>query len=546
MKTDNAHLNGDNLEKNKKLEFKPNKWNLFIGVLQIVCVILFTLLLILLYIFFGGEFLIIAENLWVIIVFAIIFDGSAFYGGICILLSYFSGKRRGFRWNKVSGNKYWVLIWSIWNGIIGVLLIIVYVFLFILLADFLTGELLILIFVIAIPFIGLGSILIGDAIKVLKSLIQKLKNVLMSPGSNGISISILFLLISFGLIITFYNPKWTAGVEYNDLFTTNEQPGRGYRIPSIIVLPGDIVLAFSESRAEPMLDWGDIDIVMKRSIDGGINWGPIQVLRDEGSHTAGNPCPVFDKNTNMTWLPYCVDNKKVFLMNSSDFGITWSEPQEITNDLNLNLSESTGQLNLKYATGPGIGIQLTSGRLVIPAYYFDERGSHVIFSDDGGITWEKGANLNMGDECQVFEAINGSLCINCRTTEQYRYIAWSNDGGETWNSGKYDYELAVTPVMASIIRFTDNTTHSRNRILFSSPYQWGRGHLTLRMSYDEGNTWNISKELYSGPAAYSQIAILSNNTILVLFEHGTLDYRESIVLARISLDWLTEGTDCIT
>jgi sialidase-1 len=528
------------------MEFKPKRWNLFVGILQIICATIFTLLLILLYIFFGGEFLIIAENLWAILVFAIIFYGSAFYGGTCILLSYFTGKRWGFKWKKVSGNKYWVSIWSILNVIIGVLLFIVYGFLFILLADFLTGELFILIFVIAIPFIGLGSILMADAIKVFNRLIQRLKKVHMSPGLTGISISILFLLISFGLILAFYNPKWTPGVEYHNLFTTDEQPGRGYRIPSIIVLPNNILLAFSESRADPMLDWGDIDLVMKRSTDGGINWGPIQILRDEGSHTAGNPCPVFDKNTNMTWLPFCVDNKKVFVMNSSDFGVTWSEPREITGDLNLNLSGSTDQLSLEYGTGPGIGIQLTSGRLVIPSYYFDSRGSHVIFSDDGGITWEKGDNLNFGGECQIFEAVNGSLCINCRTTEQYRYIAWSNDGGETWIPGKYDNELAVTPVMASIIRFTDNTTHSRNRIIFSSPYQWGRGHLTLRISYDEGSNWNISKEVYSGPAAYSQLAILSNKTILILFEQGTLDYRESIVLARITLDWLTDGTDSIS
>ncbi|TFF89134.1 MAG: hypothetical protein EU549_01675 [Promethearchaeota archaeon] len=545
MNNMNINLNDETIDVNTNSKYKPKKWHLFIGILQILCSIIFILILILLYIFFGGEFLILAENLWLIIVFAVIFNGSAFYGGVNLILSYISGKKRGFRCKRLSGNKYWLIIWSIWNVIVGILLIFVYSFLIILIADFLTSELLLLVFIIAIPFLGLGLILIGDAIKVFNQLIHKMKKIKIMIGLKGISFSILFLIIFFGLILVFYSPKWTAGIEYNTLFSTGEQSGRGYRIPSMLVLPNDTVLTFCESRADPMLDWGDIDLIMKRSIDGGVSWSPIITLRDEGSHTAGNPSPVFDRDTNMTWLIYCVDNKKVFVMNSSDAGISWSAPREITYDLNLNLSGSTDQLSLEYGTGPGIGIQLSSGRLVIPSYYFDERGSHVIYSDDHGLTWEKGANLNVGSECQVFEAFNECLCINCRTTGNYRYIAWSDDGGETWSSGHIDKELTVTPVMSSILRFTDNISHSRNRILFSSPYQWGRGHIKVRLSYDEGNTWNVSREIYSGPAAYSQLAVLSNKTILLLIECGKYDYRESISLVRFTLDWLTRGTDSI-
>jgi sialidase-1 len=235
-------------------------------------------------------------------------------------------------------------------------------------------------------------------------------------------------------------------------------------------------------------------------------------------------------------------------MNSTDLGVTWSSPREITTELDLNLSGSTDPLVLEYGTGPGNGIQLASGRLVIPSYYFDQRGCHLIYSDDHGTTWQKGDNLNRGSECQVFEAVNGSLCLNARPRPpgNYRIVAWSHDGGETWASWYSDKELSDPRCMASIIRFTDTPTHLRNRVLFSNPAKMSRGHLTMRMSYDEGATWNVSKLVYEGPSAYSQLAILANYTICLLFEQGLLDYRESIQFVRIDLDWLTDSLDFLS
>jgi len=530
------------MSNNKEKMTLFSKKFLYLGILQIISAVFFGLILILFVLLYSGEFILIAENMWIIYLFVFILAGSAIYSTLVVIRSRKSDEFRGIKQSKLTSKNIWFMGWSIWNLLLGILLIIMFVIVYTLVADVLSGELILLVIVLAFPFFTHGGLFIYSSLRVFIEKFKRKEKARILPGLTGAGLAFIFLIASFGLTILFYNPQWAEGVEYQQLFVSGEQEGRGYRIPAMVVLPGDIILAFSESRADPFLDWGDIDLVMKRSTDGGKTWGSIITLRDEGTHTAGNPCPVFNNITQTVWLPYCVDNKQVFIMNSTDYGITWSAPREITQELNLELNPSTNPLNLLYATGPGNGIQLSSGRIIIPSYYFDARGSHIIYSDDNGTTWEKGGNLNKGSECQVFERMDGTLLINCRTSDGYRYVAESLDGGETWQNGQLDTELPSPGVMSSIFRFTSTTTHSKNRVLFSNP-PYARGHLTLKMSYDDGETWTISKEIYSGPSAYSQIEILSDYTILILFEQGRIDYREALVLARLDVSWLTNEQD---
>jgi sialidase-1 len=222
-------------------------------------------------------------------------------------------------------------------------------------------------------------------------------------------------------------------------------------------------------------------------------------------------------------------------MNSTDLGASWSEPRDLTQDI--------GAEGLYCATGPGNGIQMSNGRLIIPA---DIGGACVIYSDDNGITWQKGALVGKGEEPQVFESANGSLVINCRAERGgYRLMAWSNNGGQNWDPYYYEKDLPEAGTQASIFRFTNTSTHMLSRVLFSNPNRFSRGHFTIRMSYDEGLTWNVSKQVYEGPSAYSSIAILSDYTICVLFETGKYDYRESITLIKLDVNWLTDGLDVL-
>jgi sialidase-1 len=432
------------------------------------------------------------------------------------------------------------IAFAILNPVAGIILLVLFYYLFLWVIDAMSlPELLVL----SLPFIGYGLLLIADGLIFLTKLIISKKVQDSLPGMITAGIAFLFLFGAFAITLMFWNPVFTNGVEHTQLFSKGMQEGRGYRIPSMLTFKDntgrDIVIAFAESRADVMLDWGDIDLVMRRSTDGGKTWGPIIVLVDAGKRTAGNPCPVFDRDTQTLWLPYCIDNKQVWMMKSTDYGVTFSKPDDLTKELNLGLTCDDSSLCTEYGTGPGIGIQLKNSRLIIPAYYFGpsiKRGAHVIYSDDHGMTWHKGDNLGTGEEPQAFEQADGVLNMNCRFNRcKPRQIGLSKDGGQTWFHKYGDNALIDAETQGSIISFPG----AAGKILFSNPAYCARGNMTLRMSYDDGKTWPVKREIYNGPSCYSQICMLPDGTILLIFESGKYDYREGLALVKVDMAWLS-------
>lgn len=149
-----------------------------------------------------------------------------------------------------------------------------------------------------------------------------------------------------------------------DLFTSGEAGYRSYRIPALAVTPGGTVLAFCEGRRHTGRDDDEIDILLRRSFNGGQTWEPRQVVVADGDRTCGNPCPVVDGRIGAIFLPFCKDNQQVFLCRSDDEGQTWSPPVEISAQVKDPSWSYVG-------TGPGHGIQLTDGRLLVPAWAAD-------------------------------------------------------------------------------------------------------------------------------------------------------------------------------
>ncbi len=335
-----------------------------------------------------------------------------------------------------------------------------------------------------------------------------------------------------------------------------------YRIPSVIVTTKGTVLAFAEGRKAGGGDAGDIDMLLKRSADGGRTFSAQQVVWDDAKNTCGNPCPVVDQSTGTVWLLLThnlgTDPEKqivagksqgtrtVWVSKSTDDGLTWADPVEIT-----ATAKKPGWT--WYATGPGCGIQLACGRLVIPCDYIAQKGelwsSHVIYSDDHGATWKLGGSAPpKTNECEVVELADGRLLLNMRNYNRERYtcraIATSDDRGETFSKVSYDETLVEPRCQASIRRYSLAADGGKNRILFSNPAQAkDRAAMTVRLSYDECKSWPVSKVLHAGPAAYSCLARLSDGTILCLYERGEKGAYETITLARFSLGWLTDGKD---
>jgi sialidase-1 len=326
-----------------------------------------------------------------------------------------------------------------------------------------------------------------------------------------------------------------------------------YRIPSLLVTKKGTLLAFCEGRKSGRGDAGDIDLLLKRSFDGGKTWAETQVVWDDGANTCGNPCPVLDARTGTVWLllthnlgsdteEMILDRtskgtRTVWVTKSDDDGATWAKPVEITR--HVKKPNWTW-----YATGPGIGIQLKSGRLVVPCDNYvagtKAQQAHVILSDDGGKTWRLGGVVGpQCNESQVVELPGGRLLLNIRSYRGHhrRLVAFSKDGGENFSEPVEDRELIEPVCQASILRYPGEP----GGILFANPASKQREKLMVRLSRDEAKTWPHARELHDGPSAYSCLAVLPDGTIACLYERGAKSAYEMITCARFPLAALTEN-----
>ena len=365
--------------------------------------------------------------------------------------------------------------------------------------------------------------------------------------------------LSSGALVARQGP--VADLGFTDVYTSGDAGYHTFRIPAVIATGKGTLLAFAEARRAGAGDAGDIDLVVKRSVDGGKSWSALQVVGDNGPNTFGNPCPVLDRTTGVLWLLSThnrgTDREKdiiagtsqasrtVWAMSSADDGVSWSAPVEITAEV-----KRPGWT--WYATGPGVGIQTRGGRLVIPANHAEAgigvHRSHVVYSDDGGRRWQLGASADPGtNESQVVELADGRLMLNMRNhpprAANVRMVAFSDDGGRSLSPAAPDPALVEPPAQASLLRLTSATTADRNRLLFANPASAARERLMVRLSYDEGSTWPVGRVVHEGPAAYSSLVALPDSSVGLVFERGDRSPYERITFARVTLDWLTEGRD---
>ncbi|HOX27976.1 MAG TPA: sialidase family protein [bacterium] len=331
------------------------------------------------------------------------------------------------------------------------------------------------------------------------------------------------------------------GIARSDLFAAGEGGYKSYRIPAMIVSARGTVLAFAEARKNGPADQGDIDIVVRRSFDGGATWDEKRIVYEDGAHTIGNPSPVVDRDTKEIILLFNKDNERVLVTRSVDDGATWAEPEDITKDVKPEGWKW-------YAMGPGHSIQLRSGRILVPCDHTEKNvgRTHVIYSDDHGRTWRLGGTLpRETDEATAVELVNGDVMINMRNNYMRgkRAVSVSKDGGMTWSKLIFQKELVEPVCEGSILRYTRAGEQDANRLLFSNPASRLREKMTVKMSYDEGRTWPVARLVNEGLSGYSDLAVLPDMSVGLLFENGEKAYHEKITFVKFGLDWLTEGKD---
>lgn len=341
-----------------------------------------------------------------------------------------------------------------------------------------------------------------------------------------------------------------------DVYVAGHGAYHTYRIPAIVRTLQGTLLAFCEGRKQGPQDWGDIDLLVKRSTDGGLSWSDPIVVADFGADTVGNPAPVLDRTTGVVWLLMTSNpgnvrepdiqpglsgpTRRVWVTFSKDDGRSWAPPREITAE--VKLADWSW-----YATGPVNGIQLRNGRLVIPCDHVrgpsrphPQRYSHVVYSDDHGTSWRLGGSV--GPDCNestVVELSDGTLMLNMRSYagRNRRAVAVSRAGGLSWSEPWFDETLIEPVCQASLLRVDRD---SRVWLLFSNPASTERVCMTVRASLDEGRSWVHSRILHAGPAAYSNLVEVNEATIGVLYERGSTHPYERISFARFPLRWLVD------
>ena len=346
-----------------------------------------------------------------------------------------------------------------------------------------------------------------------------------------------------------------------------------YRIPGIVVTQKGTVLAYAEARKNSSSDWGEIEVHLRRSTNGGKTWEPSQHIAHRGARlegnphkkngggeteqTVNNPVAIVDRETGAIEMLYCINYARCFTMRSTDDGLTWSKPVDVTATFEPFRKHYDWKV---IATGPGHGIQLKSGRLAVPIWLaYGKEGDHApsaaatIYSDDHGKTWLAGdlAVPNQGEygnpnETMLAELSDGRVMLITRSVSKAnrKIITTSPNGATGWTPPVFHDQLWEPICMSSI------TAHPLQPgvLLYSNPHTLklgkdgkedpaGRGkreNLSIKLSRDDGKTWPVSKTLDAGPSAYSDLAVLPDGTVLCLWES-----KSDIQCARFNLDWVT-------
>ncbi|WP_207515454.1 sialidase family protein [Longitalea luteola] len=351
---------------------------------------------------------------------------------------------------------------------------------------------------------------------------------------------------------------------YTKIFDGGTDGYHSFRIPSIVRTNANTLIAFVEGRMSMNKDHGNINVEYKRSTNNGSTWSAMMEVVGAGQGTWGNPTAVVDRNTGRIWvfMNWNAANKniggtdgyekidtwgdrKVYYSYSDDDGLTFSTPTDMTSTL----------LPPNYtwdAIGPGVGIQTSNGTLVIPAQ------GRNIYSTDHGATWRYKLIPGGTSEGAIVELMDGRLMRNDRATTSVWNTAkrrWVSRGtiAGSFSTFAPDDVLLDPACQGSIVRYTGEP--DRIMVLNSASTET-RCKMRVRISYDGGVTWPISRKIYDwltdseafaqGKGGYSSMVKTADYTIGALIEinENTGDSENShrsIEFHKFNLPWMTSG-----
>lgn len=375
-----------------------------------------------------------------------------------------------------------------------------------------------------------------------------------------LSSSYLLLLLAILPLLT------NAQTDHVVVFRSGESGYHTFRIPAIIRAANGDLLAFCEGRKNGSGDFGNIDIVMRRSADGGKQWGELQVVAEFNDLQAGNPAPIIDllnpDHPGRVWLFYNTGNcteqqmrermglKETWYRVSDDHGINWLPPVNITTQVHKHSGNSSLPGDWRsYANTPGHALQIMNGpfkgRLVVAANHssgpplgrFRDYRAHAFFSDDFGRSFQLSPDVEYpgSNESMAAELGNGGILLNSRNQsgdQKFRLISRSRDAGRSWDTTYLEKNL-IDPVNQGSVLTLGYA--GKNAIIAHSHAQDStrRNNLMLHISRDDGRSWKPYLVIDQAPegaskdyTAYSDLVVFQTNRLGVLYERN--GYREIV------------------
>lgn len=328
-----------------------------------------------------------------------------------------------------------------------------------------------------------------------------------------------------------------TGITRSLVFNRGDFDSRFYRIPAITTLPDGTLIALADKRINSLQDLpGDIDIVCRRSTDGGRTWGPyITVAEHDSLGGYGDPALVYDRR-NGHLIVISLHGQglwhdhpgQISVSRSTDGGLTWQPPVDINPQILTD--DPNGRQPIKCTSAfasSGAATQLKNGRivfiLVTRKHGVEHFPCYAIYSDDSGRTWKASRNpitLN-GDESKTVQLADGSLLASIRNRfSGPRKTSLSTDGGRTWTEQPAWDNLHDVACNGDIIRYPYKGTDYLIQSLPAGPW---RDNITLYASPDGGRTWPYTYRVSAGPGAYSAITTLPGGDLGILTEEGLHD-----------------------
>lgn len=367
----------------------------------------------------------------------------------------------------------------------------------------------------------------------------------------------LFVLIFIVMASNIYSEPFLST---NTVFQYTEENQAHPRLPGIIQTDNGTIMLVCQKRIESMKDFGvPTDLQIAFSSDDGQSWTTKDLLHVDG-YALGLGAIIYDKVIDRTFVTYGLlpltmkdewkdplTEKAPWYIYSDDEGKTWSKPEQMKVELPPGKNyASTGNGNH--------GIQLESGRLICPSILTADDIDPVtkeinrvlcagmLISDDHGKTWRVGAYeaaTYSNEPCVVktFEGDNVLLLWRNQDPKNHPGRGWSlsKDNGEMFSKSGFHYNISYTEVHGGVAAYTQGDPKPRKLILQSSPAGPHRHNMAIRISNNNGKIFQETKIIFPGPAAYSDLLVTKDNTILCVY---TANWYKSMNVTRLNYEWL--------